>query len=141
MSRTSKIVIGGLIAVIILSAGGWLYMKKTDGNLNQGVTPLDPIEKLVGYVFFDKGTYAGYASAFKEKSRVESKEGISEFKNRVNAQMYFPGANSLEMVLSHMTVEYQDEENAAVSWKGGDSAFSPLQWNLVKIDGKWVIDN
>jgi len=36
----------------------------------------------------------------------------------VNAQVYFPGANSLEMVLSHMTVEYQDEENAAVSWKG-----------------------
>ncbi|MDR3288331.1 MAG: hypothetical protein LBT22_02770 [Peptococcaceae bacterium] len=140
MSKNKNIIIALLAAVVLLLSGGSVYL---DALHNQSAlsTPTAPVESVLGYRFFDHGSYEDYAAAFKREEWVTSKDDLKELKQRTAVEQYFPGDNSLEEVMSHMTVENQTEDQASVVWQGEGDA-SPIQrWPVVKIGQRWVIDN
>lgn len=140
MSKNSKVAIGILIILLILSLGGYFYYNNYR-NANNTSTPLNTIKTLVGYMFFDQGSYRDYSRLFLAKSRVQNIKEINDFKTKKLLPAYFPGDDSLENVMLHMKVEYQGDNNASVYWKGEKTSSYNPKWELTRVQNKWLIKN
>ena len=137
MSKSKRVLII-LLSVIVLTT----FLSLIFIQSSKQITPLDPVEKLVGYMYFNKGSYDDYISAFQDKNRVSSKEEVEQFRKQTSPSGYFPGDDTLEKVRSHLKVEYQKGGTATVTWENPQTNTDKnIKWDVIIVGNRWVIKN
>lgn len=140
----NKIIAIGFVGIVLIIVLIIIYNNKANENKLHG-TPIAPVEKLIGSLFFNQGTYTEYKSLFANESRVISESQFNEYKSKNKPEMTFPkDYSSVASIMKNMKQKQTDPNTVIVYWPVDPQETAEnarVKWTVIKQNGKWFIRN
>lgn len=100
----------------------------------------EPVARMIDTLYFGKGSYETYQSAFQNPSKVISQEEFDKIRSQGPKTLF--AEQTYEEVEKHLRAFLKDEETGVVYWTDfKEDKSKDIHWDIIKTDDGWKIKN